>query len=125
MKKDQNNSLNTAIAGLSPYPLPPRALCVKDFVFVPDAICRIAASISTMSNSFSTRSVVAMGFGFYGTVELLTTTTFADVGTTFKFMWGVISIAAYSIAVLIWIWYFWIPARVTDPELRTLGPALR
>ncbi len=50
-----------------------------------------------MSNSFSTRSVVAMGFGFYGTVELLTTTTFADVGTTFKFMWGVISIAAYSI----------------------------
>jgi len=68
---------------------------------------------------------VAMGFGFFATIELLSTARFVDLGPTFKFMWGVISIAAYSVAVLIWIWFFWARAKVTDPESRILGPVLR
>jgi hypothetical protein len=67
---------------------------------------------------------VAMGFGLYATVMLLTTAKFADSGAQFKHVWGVISVAAYSVAVLIWIWSFWVPARVADPESATLGPAL-
>ena len=68
---------------------------------------------------------VALGFGLYATVMLLATTKFADLGISFKFSWGVISLVAYSVAVLIWIWFFWAPAKVTDPESRTLGPVLR
>src|ERR1700692_2916379 len=58
---------------------------------------------------------VAMGFGFFATIELLSTARFVDSGPAFKFAWGAISVIAYSIAVLIWIWFFWVPARITDP----------
>ena len=68
---------------------------------------------------------VGMGFGLYATVELLATARFADLGAAFKVLWDVSSLTAYSVAVLIWIWFFWVPARITDPELRALGPALR
>ena len=67
---------------------------------------------------------VALGFGFFATVQLLSTTRFVDIGPTFKLMWGAISIAAYSLAVLIWIWFFWAPIKVTEPDLRPLGPAI-
>jgi hypothetical protein len=68
---------------------------------------------------------VAMGFGLYATFMLLTTTRYADLGPKFNFVWGVSSVAAYSVAVLIWIWFFAVPATSTDPESRTLGPLLR
>lgn len=68
---------------------------------------------------------VAVGFGVYATVMLLTTAKFSDLGERFRFSWGVTSVATYSVAVLIWIWFFWAPAKVGDPESRTLGPALR
>jgi hypothetical protein len=64
-----------------------------------------------------------MGFGLYATVELLTSSKFADLGTDFVFLWGVISVAAYSAAVLIWIWFFWVPTNVAGPGLNvTLAP---
>jgi hypothetical protein len=68
---------------------------------------------------------VALGFGLYATVMLLTTTRFADLGTAFKLLWDVTNLGTYSVAVLIWIWFFWTPSKVTDPESRAPGPTLR
>jgi len=64
---------------------------------------------------------VALGFGFYSAVGLLNTIKFADLGTAFKFWWGVTSVGAYSIGVLIWIWFFRVPLE--DEPLPTLEPA--
>lgn len=68
---------------------------------------------------------VATGFGLYATVMLLSTSRFADTGMRYLLMWGVTSIAAYSVAVLIWIWFFLAPAKVAGPEARSPNPALR
>jgi hypothetical protein len=64
---------------------------------------------------------VAAGFGFYSAVELLSTIRFADLGTAFKFWWSAISIGAYSIGVLIWVWFFRVPQD--EEPLPTLEPA--
>lgn len=63
---------------------------------------------------------IAAGFGLYSTVELLSTIKFSDFGTRFKFWWDVIPLVAYSLAVLIWIWFFRAPREEEpplDPEL--------
>jgi hypothetical protein len=49
---------------------------------------------------------VATGFGLYATVMLLSTIKFSDFGTRFTFLWGLTSLVAYSVAVLVWIWFF-------------------
>jgi hypothetical protein len=54
---------------------------------------------------------IAMGFGLYSTVALLITLKLSDLGTSFKFLWGVASLVAYSLAVLIWIWFFSFPQK--------------
>jgi hypothetical protein len=68
---------------------------------------------------------VATGFGLYATVSLLTTTAFSDFGTRFTFLWGVTSLVAYSVTVIIWIWFFSAPQKSESPtpELSTLTPA--
>jgi hypothetical protein len=68
---------------------------------------------------------VATGFGLYSTVSLLTTTAFSDFGTRFTFLWGVTSLVAYSLTVLIWIWFFSVPQKseTPAPELSALSPA--
>jgi hypothetical protein len=58
---------------------------------------------------------IATGFGLYATVMLLTTTKFSDFGTRFIFLWGVTSIVAYSVAVVIWIWFFSLPQKAEIP----------
>ena len=63
---------------------------------------------------------IAAGFGLYSTVELLSTIKFSDFGTRFKFWWDVGPLVAYSLAVLIWIWFFRVPQEEEsslDPEL--------
>jgi hypothetical protein len=67
---------------------------------------------------------VATGFGLYSTVMLLTTTKFSDFGTRFKLLWSVTSVVAYSVAVLIWIWFFSAPqkAETPNPELSAPSP---
>jgi hypothetical protein len=67
---------------------------------------------------------VATGFGLYATVMLLTTTKFSDFGTRFKLLWGWTSLVAYSVAVLIWIWFFSVPQKVETPipEMSALSP---
>ena len=67
---------------------------------------------------------VATGFGVYATVMLITTTKFSDFGTRFKFLWFVTSVVAYSVAVLIWIWFFSVPQKVepTSSQLSVPSP---
>jgi hypothetical protein len=67
---------------------------------------------------------VATGFGLYATVMLLTTIKFSDFGTGFKLLWGWTSVVAYSVAVLIWIWFFSVPQKAgnQNPELSALSP---
>ncbi|HXM61809.1 MAG TPA: hypothetical protein VN950_13210 [Terriglobales bacterium] len=61
---------------------------------------------------------IAAGFGFYSIVALLSTTRLSDKGTRFFFLWGVILLAAYSVAELIWIWTFAGTQWVRLPEAR-------
>jgi hypothetical protein len=67
---------------------------------------------------------VATGFGLYATVMLLMTIKFSDFGTRFKLLWGWTSLVAYSVAVLIWIWFFSVPqkAQTPSPELSAPTP---
>jgi hypothetical protein len=67
---------------------------------------------------------VATGFGLYATIMLLTTTKFSDFGTRFKLLWGWTSLVAYSVAVLIWIWFFSVPQKLETPipEISALSP---
>jgi hypothetical protein len=59
---------------------------------------------------------ICAGYGLFASVALLTTTKFYEFGTEFKFLWGFISIIAYSIAVLIWLWYFSVPLKAEAPR---------
>jgi hypothetical protein len=67
---------------------------------------------------------VATGFGLYATVALLTTAKFSDFGTRFTFLWGVASLVAYSVAVLIWIWFFSAPQKAEIPTSGGPVPSL-
>lgn len=68
---------------------------------------------------------IATGFGLYATIMLLTTIKFSDFGTKFKLLWGWTSLVAYSVAVLIWIWFFSVPQKVQTPisEMSALSPS--
>jgi hypothetical protein len=68
----------------------------------------------------------ATGFGVYATVSLLINLKLSDFGTRFTFLWDVVSLVAYSIAVLIWIWFFSVPQKVTttSSELSAPSPGL-
>ena len=66
---------------------------------------------------------IATGFGLYATVMLLTTTKFSDFGTRFKFLWGVTSLVAYSVAVLIWIWFFSVPQKTQTLSSELSAPS--
>jgi len=61
----------------------------------------------------------ATGFGVYATVSLLINLKLSDFGTRFTFLWDVVSLVAYSVAVLIWIWFFSVPQKIaiSNPEL--------
>jgi hypothetical protein len=65
---------------------------------------------------------ICAGFGFYATVALLTTTQYSDAAEAISLFWGVSLVAAYSIAVLIWLWFFRVqqkaePQRSETPPL--------
>jgi len=66
---------------------------------------------------------VATGFGVYATIMLLTTTKFSDFGTRFKLLWGWTSIVAYSVAVLIWIWFFSVPEKISTSSRELSAPS--
>jgi len=66
---------------------------------------------------------IAAGFGVYSTVALLMTTKFSDFGTRFTFLWGWTLLVAYSVAVLIWIWFFSVPQKTDTPSSRLSAPS--
>jgi hypothetical protein len=66
---------------------------------------------------------IATGFGLYATVTLLTTIKYSDFGTRFKFLWDVSSVVAYSVAVLIWIWFFSVPQKVEPSSSQLSVPS--
>lgn len=66
---------------------------------------------------------VATGFGLYATIALLTTTKYSDFGTRFIFLWSVTSLVAYSVAVLIWIWFFSVPQKAQAPVSELSAPS--
>jgi hypothetical protein len=64
---------------------------------------------------------IAAGFGGYSFVALLMTLKIYDFGTRFRFLFNLASFVAYSVAVLIWIWFFRVPQE-PDPELPAPTP---
>ena len=64
---------------------------------------------------------IAAGFGGYSFVALLMNMKFYDFGTRFRFLFNLTSLVAYSLAVLIWIWFFRVPQE-PDPELPAPTP---
>ncbi|MGA2413218.1 MAG: hypothetical protein ABSF59_02155 [Candidatus Sulfotelmatobacter sp.] len=66
---------------------------------------------------------VATGFGLYSTVELVITSKVSDFGTKFIFLWDVTSLVAYSVAVLIWIWFFSVPQKTQNPSSELSAPS--
>jgi len=71
---------------------------------------------------------ISAGYGFYSAVALLITIKLSDIGRKYTFSWGVISLVAYCLAVLIWICAFTVSqehehspikqAAVTPDQLR-------
>jgi len=59
---------------------------------------------------------IAMGFGLYATIALLTTTAFSGFWNTVQILWRATSLVAYSLAVLIWIWFFSVPQKAPTPN---------
>ncbi len=76
--------------------------CAQVFIFVATVATVLVVGLRRLQYTLG----VALGFGFYATVMLLNTTTFLNRGTGFKFLWGRISLASYSLTALIWIWSF-------------------
>ena len=65
---------------------------------------------------------ISAGYGIYATVSLFTTTKYYEFGTKFTFLWSVVSLVSYTVAVLIWLWYFSTPIAAETP--RSSGPPL-
>jgi hypothetical protein len=55
---------------------------------------------------------ISAGFGIYAAFALLASTKFYEIGSKFYLVWSVISVVSYTVAVLIWLWYFRIPIAV-------------
>jgi hypothetical protein len=66
---------------------------------------------------------IATGFGLYATVALLISAKLSDFGTRFMFLWNVTSLVAYSLAVLIWIWFFSAPQKKETPDTELSAPS--
>jgi hypothetical protein len=86
--------------------------CVQAFVFTGLVAVVILLRLRWRQYPFG----IATGFGGYSFVALLMTTKFSDFGTRFTFLWGWTLIVAYSIAVLIWIWFFSAPQEPETPN---------
>jgi hypothetical protein len=88
--------------------------CAQVLIFVATVATVLVVGLRRLQYALG----VALGFGFYATVMLLNTTIFLNRGTGFKFLWGRISLASYSLAALIWIWSFTHPL----PKRRRYAP---
>lgn len=91
--------------------------CVQVLIFVATVAIVLVFGLRWRQYPFG----IATGFGLYSVIALLMTMKFSDFGTSFTFLWGLTLIVAYSLAVLIWIWFFSAPQK-PDPELPALTP---
>jgi hypothetical protein len=66
---------------------------------------------------------VATGFGLNATISLLINLKYSDFGTRFKLLWAITQIVAYSVAVLIWIWFFSVPQKIETPAPELSAPS--
>jgi hypothetical protein len=55
---------------------------------------------------------ITAGFGIYSVCALLASTKYYEIGSKFYLVWSVISNVSYTVAVLIWLWYFSTPIAV-------------
>src|SRR5205085_11655623 len=55
---------------------------------------------------------ISAGFGIYAAFALLASTKYYEIGSRFNLWWSVISVVSYTVAVLIWLWYFSTPIKV-------------
>jgi len=112
------------IAGISlslvrAHTLPPRVGGLLFYILIGEVAVRfvqvfIFLGVGTLVALFGLRwrrySIgIAAGFGFYATVALLVTIKFSDLGPRFRPLFNLTSVAAYSLATLIWIWFFRMP----------------
>src|SRR5271170_6889680 len=94
--------------------------CVQVLIFVATVVIVLVLGLRWRQYPFG----IATGFGLYSVVALLMTTKFSDFGTRFAFLFNVTSVVAYSLAVLIWIWFFSVPQKpeTPNPNLPTPSP---
>jgi hypothetical protein len=52
---------------------------------------------------------ISAGFGIYSAFALLASTKYYEIGSRFNLWWSVISVVSYTVAVLLWLWYFSTP----------------
>jgi hypothetical protein len=62
---------------------------------------------------------IAMGFGVYSTIALLSTTRFSVLGEDYHLSWKWALIISYSCAVLIWLWFFGAAEKPDTPGSAT------
>lgn len=93
--------------------------CVQVFIFVATVVIVLVLGLRWRQYPFG----IATGFGLYSVVALLMTTKFSDFGTRFKLFWGWSLLVAYSLAVLIWIWFFSAPQKPETPNPNLPAPS--
>ncbi|HEY6183727.1 MAG TPA: hypothetical protein VIW67_15880 [Terriglobales bacterium] len=59
---------------------------------------------------------ISAGFGIYAACALLASTKYYEIGSKFNLWFSVISLVSYTVAVLIWLWYFSTPVAVEVPS---------
>jgi hypothetical protein len=91
-----------------------RVIQVSTFVIL--VILALLFGLRTRQHAFG----VSAGFGIYSTVALLAFTEYYEIGTRFFLPWSQISVTAYNVAVIVWLWYF----RRPPDESRTDPPPI-
>ncbi|HEY1465131.1 MAG TPA: hypothetical protein VGF44_17075 [Terriglobales bacterium] len=65
---------------------------------------------------------ISAGYGIYASVCLLASTKLYEIGTNFEQVWGIATVLSYTIAGLIWVWFF--SSKPEPPKRRADPPPL-
>lgn len=86
---------------------------LQGLLFVVLVICVAVFGLRWRQYAFG----ISAGFGLYATVVLIATSKISDFGTRFAVIWGWVEVAAYSVTVVIWLWYFRKPQKPDQPNV--------
>jgi hypothetical protein len=108
------------------HAVPPRVSGLLVYIVTGEIAVRfvqVLAALLTLVPLFDLRGQryhfgIAAGFGLYSTAALIVTTKVSDFGEGYKFLWSVVSVNAYSLAELVWIWAFASPRSETSSRVR-------